>query len=201
MFLDQEYRMENRVSLIRELKLENGNRRFYGMGLFFDILKGKGGSEPAPEVTFPAVLGAAARGQYVPMSQIPDEIFSAGVLGTCCGIDPEEGKVYAPVDGTVSQVADTLHAVGIETGGIEILIHVGVDTVEMEGRGFKAAVKEGQRVKKGELLLTMDLEMIRAAGHPAVVIMAVTNTDDFSFVEEIASGAVGCGDGVLKVSK
>ena len=135
------------------------------------------------------------------MSQIPDEMFSQGIMGVCCGVNPEEGRVYAPIDATVTQLTDTLHAVGLEAGGMEILIHVGVDTVEMKGEGFANAVKEGQSVKKGELLLTMDLDKIREAGHPSTVIMAVTNTDDFAGVEETGSGAVQPGDGVLRVNK
>ena len=167
------------------------------MGLF-DFLKNK--EEPAA-IAFPAVLDAAAKGTFVPMAEVPDEVFSQGIMGACCGVEPEEGKVYAPVDGKISQVTDTMHALGIEAGGMEILIHVGVDTVEMNGKGFTNKVKEGQAVKKGELLMTMDLAEIKAAGHPATVIMAVTNSDDFASVEPVASGAVQPGTGVLKVSK
>ena len=166
---------------------------------FLDFFK-SGESEP-PSVTFPVVLGAPVKGTVVPMSQIPDEVFSAGVLGVCCGVDPEEGTITAPVDGKISQLADTRHAVGIEAGGVEVLIHVGVDTVDMNGDGFQAMVKPGQSVKKGSRLLEVNLDKIKAAGHPAVAIMAVTNSDDFASVEEIASGTVQSGDGVLKVSK
>ena len=169
------------------------------MGLF-DKFKKKGQEAPA-EITFPATLGAAAKGTFVPMDQIPDPVFSQGVMGVCCGIDPEEGKVYAPIDGKISQVTDTMHAVGIEAGGMEILIHVGVDTVDMNGKGFTNKVKMNQTVKKGDLLLTMDLDAIREAGHPTTVIMAVTNSDDFASVEAVGSGAVQAGDGVIKVSK
>lgn len=155
----------------------------------------------AEPISFPAALGAVAAGTFVPMGEIPDAVFSAGVLGTCCGIEPEEGRIVAPVGGKVTQVADTLHAVGLEAGGMELLIHVGVDTVDMNGRGFSCRVKEGQTVEKGQELLLVDLEEIRAAGHPATTILAVTNADDFSSVEETASGRVNCGDPVLRVSK
>lgn len=169
------------------------------MGLF-GFLKGKEPEAPAP-VSFPASLGSASAGTYVPMAQIPDEMFSQGIMGTCCGVEPSEGKVYAPIDCKISQLTDTLHAIGMEAGGMNILIHVGVDTVDMKGDGFANSVKLGQTVKKGELLLTMDLEKIRAANHPATVIMAVTNSDDFSSVEEVASGAVQPGDDVLRIQK
>lgn len=169
------------------------------MGLF-DILKGKK-PEQLDEITFPAVLGSPCKGEFVPMEHIPDEMFSTGVLGVCCGIEPAEGKVYAPIGGKISQMAETIHAVGIEAGEMEVLIHVGVDTVEMGGDGFRANVKEGQIIKKGGLLLTMDVEKIKAAGHPAVVIMAVTNSDDVGTVEAMCAGAVEPGNDVLKVSK
>ena len=168
---------------------------------FLDFLKGKGGEPKQDAVIFPAVLGAPAQGAFVAMEQIPDEVFSTGVLGTCCGVEPDTGNVYAPIGGTVTQVADTLHAVGLEAGGIELLIHVGIDTVDMAGDGFRVGVKEGQSIQKGELLLTMDLGKIRAAGHPATVVLAVTNSDDFASVEPLAAGAVQPGDDIMRVSQ
>ncbi len=160
----------------------------------------KDAPRPAPvPVPFPDVLGAAAQGTFVPMEEIPDPTFSQGVLGACCGIDPETGKVYSPMDGTVSQLADTLHAVGIEAGGVELLLHVGIDTVEMKGDGFKSHIKEGQNVKKGDLLLTMDLEKIKAAGHSATIMVIVTNSDDLASVEASASGKLMPGDPLMRL--
>ena len=160
----------------------------------------KDAPKPAPvPAPFPDVLGAAAQGTFVPMEEIPDPTFSQGVLGACCGIDPETGKVYSPMDGTVSQLADTLHAVGIEAGGVELLLHVGIDTVEMKGDGFKSHIKEGQNVKKGDLLLTMDLEKIKAAGHPATIMVIVTNSDDLASVEASASGKLMPGDPLMRL--
>lgn len=167
---------------------------------FFDFLKGKEQNAPLV-VTFPAALGATSKGNFVAMADVPDTMFSTGVMGTCCGIDPTEGKVYAPIDGKISQLTDTLHAIGMEAGGIEILIHVGVDTVDMNGNGFANVVKLGQSVKKGDLLLTMDLDKIRAAGHPATVIIAVINSDEFSSVDVVGFGAVVPGNDILKISK
>lgn len=162
---------------------------------FFDFIKGKGPSVvPSGET-----LSAYAKGTFVPMEQIPDAVFSQGIMGACCGIEPEDGKIYAPADGTVSQLTDTLHAVGIVSGDMELLIHAGVDTVEMNGDGFTNAVKEGQSVKRGDLLLTMDLGKVRAAGYPATVILAVTNSDDFTSVEPVADGRVQVGDTLLRV--
>lgn len=136
-------------------------------------------------------LNATAEGTFVPMENIPDDVFATGILGICCGIDPTEGKVYAPADGTVTQLAESLHAVGISTpSGVEILIHVGIDTVEMKGEGFTPFVKENDRVEKGQLILTMDLAKIKAAGYSPIVITAITNSDDFAQVTAAASGTV-----------
>lgn len=166
--------------------------------MLFDFLKKKPAQE---EVTFPAALGAVAGGTFLPMEQIPDAVFSTGVLGTCCGIDPAEGKVYAPISGKITQMADTLHAIGLEAGGMDLLIHVGVDTVDMNGDGFSVKVKEGQTVKKGDLLLTMDLDKIHAAGHSAATILIVTNTDDFASVKLVGEGTVQPGDAVMEVAR
>ena len=167
------------------------------MGLF-DFLKGKEAAKAEPAAV---VLGAPVKGNFVPMAQVPDEVFSQGIMGVCCGVDPADGRVYAPVDGEISQVTDTLHAVGIAAEGMELLIHAGVDTVDMKGQGFTMLVKEGQQVKKGDPVITMDLETIKAAGHPTTIITAVTNSDDFAKVEPVKTGPVQVGDDVLKVSK
>lgn len=173
---------------------------------FFDMFKKK--AEPAPEPVKPAapagplVVAADAKGTIVPMDKIPDDVFAQGILGTCCGIDPAEGKVYAPVDGEVTQVPDSLHALGIQgDNGLEVLIHVGVDTVEMNGDGFSSKLKVGDHIKKGQLVLEMDLAKIAAAGHPAVVITVVTNSDDYASVDLVAEGAVEPGADMLKATK
>ena len=167
---------------------------------FLDFLKKKENVQQAP--VWPAIIGAECRGTVVPMENIPDEVFSQGILGQCIGIDPAEGKVFAPVDGEITQAPDSGHALGLmSTGGVEVLIHVGVDTVDMNGDGFTPRVKEGDKVKKGQLLLEMDLDKIAAAKHPAVVITVITNTDEFAAVEGVASGTVEPGADLLKVSK
>ncbi|MDY4774341.1 MAG: PTS glucose transporter subunit IIA, partial [Gemmiger sp.] len=119
---------------------------------FFDFLK-KSAAPAAPAApAFPLVLAADAKGTIVPMEQIPDEVFAQGILGQCCGIDPTEGKVYAPIDGEITQAPDSGHALGIQgVGDVEVLIHVGVDTVEMKGDGFSPKVKVGDKIKKGDL--------------------------------------------------
>ena len=128
----------------------------------------------------PGTVYAPVSGKVIPSEEIPDETFAAGVLGQGVGIEPSEGVIAAPVDGEITTVAETKHAVGLSTpDGMELLIHVGVDTVAMNGDGFAAFVQEGQKVKAGERLLTFDRAKIAAAKHPDVVVVLVTNSDDY----------------------
>lgn len=131
----------------------------------------------------PGVVYAPVSGAAIPSEEIPDETFAAGVLGQGVGIQPDKGVIVAPCDGEISTVAETKHAVGISTpDGMELLIHVGVDTVAMNGDGFAAFVQKGQQVKAGDQLITFDREKIAVAGHPDVVVVLVTNSDDYEDV-------------------
>ena len=138
------------------------------MGFFDKLKKGLLGEEAAPAAKAGETLTvcAVAKGNAIPMADIPDPAFSQGFVGFCCGIEPEDGKVFSPVDGTVSQVPDTLHAVGLESGGMELLVHCGVDTVDMKGQGFTMLVKEGQAVKTGDPVIVMDLRPSRRRATP-----------------------------------
>lgn len=142
---------------------------------------------PQPQPAIPAVdcqpgaVYAPVSGTVFPSEEIPDETFAAGVLGRGVGIQPSQGVAVAPFDGEISSVTDTMHAVGITSpDGMEVLIHVGVDTVAMQGDGFTCFVQEGQKVKAGEKLIAFDREKIAAAGHPDCVVVLVTNSDDYS---------------------
>ena len=127
---------------------------------------------------------APSKGTLVSQENIPDETFASGVLGAGLGITPEIGVVVAPCDGTISTVAESKHAIGISTAsGLELLIHVGVDTVKMNGDGFKPAVAEGDTVKKGDLLLNFDIDKIKKAGYADTVVFLLTNSDDFNDVK------------------
>ena len=157
--------------------------------------------EPAP-VVFPAELSSPVSGDFIPMSALKDEAFSGGALGQCIGIKPEDGNIVAPIDGIVSEVTETAHAVVIKAGEIEVLVHAGIHTVNMKGEGFKNRIKLDQVVRRGEPLLTMDLWKVRNSGYDDTVIMAVSNSKDFAKVEALVTGGkVKAGDGVLKVSK
>lgn len=140
---------------------------------------------------------ACLTGRAVPMEKIPDPAFAEGILGPCIGIEPPEDagecRITAPADGAVTQCSETGHAVGITCGGTELLLHAGIDTVEMGGEGFGLLVKPGDTVKKGQPLLVMDAAKVRAAGHPATVITIVTETAgqvSFSDQTEIRAGEV-----------
>ncbi len=123
------------------------------------------------------------KGTVIPREQIPDDTFASGVLGDGVGIQPADETVVAPFDGTVSSVAESQHAVGVESNGMEMLIHVGVDTVNMKGDGFTCLVKEGDAVKAGQPLIKFDRAKIKAAGYSDTVAVLLTNSDDLEGVE------------------
>lgn len=124
-------------------------------------------------------LYAPITGAIKDLSETPDAVFAGKLLGDGIAMEPHEGLVVAPCDGKVAQIFPTNHAVGIETEqGIDLLIHVGIDTVELKGEGFKRLVEEGQMVKKGDHMLRVDLESIKAAGKSTMTPFIITNTDD-----------------------
>ncbi len=147
----------------------------------------------------PGAVYAPVAGAVIPSEEIPDETFAAGVLGRGVGIQPAEGIVLAPFDGEISSVTDTHHAVGVSSpDGMELLIHVGVDTVAMKGEGFECFVQEGQQVKAGDKLIAFDRAKIAAANHPDVVVVLVTNSDDYESLT-IQTGACKALDKVIQV--
>ena len=157
-------------------------------------------ASPAPQSTAPVVC-APLTGSIVARDQIPDETFASGVLGDGVGILPSAGEVVAPFDGTISTTAQTGHAVGLSgPGGVEMLIHVGVDTVEMKGDGFTMLVKEGDKVRKGQKLLTFDISKIKAASHPTTTAVLVTNSDDYAPFQLEKEGSVNAGDKLFALS-
>lgn len=146
------------------------------------------------------LLGAPAKGKAVPLAEVNDPTFSEGMLGDGVAVIPSEGKIYAPVDGEVGMVFDTLHAVSITADfGAEVLIHVGLDTVKMNGDGFTGHVQAGDKVKKGDLLLEVDLEKVKAAGYDTITPVLICNTDDYTSVEGLAGKDVVPGDDVIKI--
>lgn len=145
---------------------------------------------------------APVNGKIVEMGDIPDPTFSEGVLGWTMGIYPEDGTVRAPFTGKVVQVSDTGHAIGLEgNDGMELLIHVGIDTVEMGGMGFEPKVKEGDEVNAGQELLIFDRKAVADAGHPDVVVVIVLNADDYAATELVAAGTVAAGTKIIQLKK
>ena len=130
------------------------------------------------------MLYAPVAGKYITLKEIADGVFSEGMLGQGCGIIPEGTTMLSPVNGEVVSIADSLHAVGIKSDdGAEILIHVGLDTVAMKGKGFKPLVKVGDRVKAGQKVLSFDMGAIVAAGHSATSAFIITNTDECKILD------------------
>ena len=124
-------------------------------------------------------LYAPITGNYIPLAEIGDGVFSEGILGPGCGIEPEEERVVAPCNGTITIVADTQYAIGLRSeDGAELLIHVGMDTVEMKDGGFSAKVRKGDKVVCGQTLMTFSSAKIKAAGHPDTAAFIVTNADE-----------------------
>ena len=145
---------------------------------------------------------APLNGQAVALEQVPDEVFSEKVLGDGLGIIPSDGKVYSPVNGEISSVAETLHAYGFASDdGLEILVHVGLDTVALKGEGFKAHVKEGDRVQVGDLVAEVDLELLKSKGiNPITPVLVCDGGDDK--VMTAAEGIVKAGkDAVITLAE
>ena len=146
------------------------------------------------------MLGAVAKGKVVELKEVYDPTFNSGMLGQGVAIVPSEGKIYAPADGEIGMVFETLHAVSMTAdNGVEILVHVGLDTVELKGEGFEAHVQAGDKVKKGDLMLSVDLDAVQAAGYDIVTPILVCNTDEYAAVEGLAGKDVVPGEDVVKI--
>lgn len=161
-------------------------------------------SAPAPKAEAPAkamtesVLGSPMNGTVVALSEVRDEAFASGALGAGVAIEPSEGKLYAPADGVIDMVFETRHAVGMTTAhGAELLLHIGIDTVKLGGKHFTAHVQPGQAVRKGDLLVSFDMEAIRAGGYALTTPMIVCNTDDYSEIRILADGGIASGAALM----
>lgn len=145
-------------------------------------------------------IASPAAGRCVGVEKAPDPVFSGGMLGKGVAIEPSDGKFYAPADGVVSILFPTLHAVGITTPeGVEILIHVGIDTVKLGGKHFTAHVKRNDTVKKGDLILEADLAAIAADGCQTITLVLVCNTSAFREAVLDVEKDVAAGDAVIAI--
>lgn len=146
------------------------------------------------------ILSAHLSGKVMPLENVEDEVFSQGILGNGIAIEPENGEVKAPCDGVITNLVDSKHAVGIKSNdGFDILIHVGIDTVNLKGKFFEYHVQEGQKIKKGDVLITFDMEEINKQGYSLVTPMVISNTDEYSGINVIASDRVKSGDELLEI--
>lgn len=146
-------------------------------------------------------LAAPVKGQVKPLAEVQDEAFSCGVMGQGAAIVPAEGKVYAPCDGEIITFFPTGHAIGISSkSGAEVLIHIGLDTVKLNGKGFTPKKNQGDTVKRGDLLLEFDMDYIKKAGYDITTPVIVTNTDDYSEVKIVGSDKVNPGDDLIEVN-
>jgi len=139
-------------------------------------------------------------GEVIPLTSVADKAFASEIMGKGVAIIPSEGKVYAPASGRISAFFPTGHAVGmISKSGVEIMIHVGLDTVNIDRVVFTAHKKQGDRVKKGELLIEFDMAEIKLAGHDSTTPIIITNTADYSAIEALAQGNVSVGEKLVRV--
>ena len=157
--------------------------------LYKDPVKAAGATAASSAPAVPVHTGrkvsiaAPIPGKVVALESIPDETFATGILGRGIAVEPDQGKVYAPFDGTCESVFDTRHALNLlSEDGVELLIHVGLETVSLKGEPFKVHVKDGEKIKKGQLLLEFDMEMIQNKGCKTVTPVIVTNEDDLAGV-------------------
>lgn len=153
-------------------------------------------ADPGAVPSEAVVVAAPAIGTVVPLEAVPDKVFSSGAMGAGLAVVPTLGEAYAPVSGELVTVMP--HAFGIRTdAGLEVLVHVGIDTVALDGEHFTAAVAQGQRVRAGDLLTQFDLAAIEAAGYNPITVMIVTNDGPYSAVVPVASGEIAKGEAAL----
>lgn len=147
-------------------------------------------------------IASPVKGTEIPLSEVKDEVFSKNIVGKGAAVIPSEGKVYSPVDGTVASVFDTKHAIGlVSEEGVEVLIHVGLDTVELGGQHFTAHVAQDDKVTKGQLLLEFDMDAIKAAGYDTVTPVVISNTDSYLDVLAADAGEINAGDMLITIVK
>lgn len=169
--------------------------------LGFEDVPSDGSQQPAVHEGSREIIHSPIKGEVKALSEVKDGVFSAGIMGKGFAIEPEEGEVVSPVRGSVTTIFKTKHAIGITSDqGAEILIHIGLDTVKLEGQWFTAHVKEGDKVAPGDPLVSFDLEQIKAAGYDVITPVIVTNTDQYSFSPVKEIGKVQTKEALLALS-
>lgn len=165
-----------------------------GLVMFQALKKMFGGKKEQAEVLSPAA------GKVIPLSEVADPAFAQGILGKGVALIPSEGAFRAPVSGEVTVLFETGHAVSIKAdNGAELIVHIGLDTVQLKGQYFQTHVKQGDRVQVGDLLITADLEQIRTAGYDVVTPVIVCNTPDFPDMVCSTGMVVKAGDPLISL--
>jgi PTS system beta-glucosides-specific IIC component len=155
---------------------------------------------PASAATGTVDVLAPVAGQTVALADVQDKVFASGAMGKGLGIIPADGRIYAPISGSVKAAMKTGHAFGIKSDdGVEVLVHIGIDTVQLQGRGFESAVTRGQQVRAGDLLAVVDLDVVTAAGYDTTTLVMVTNTAQLAGVAPVAGGTLAQGDTAITV--
>ena len=158
-------------------------------------------AQPSKKLVEQVDLVSPMTGEVVPLADVPDEVFASGALGEGVAILPSDGNVYAPCDGVITTMMDSRHAVGmVADNGVEILIHVGLDTVSMDGKPFEYKVKQDQVVKKGDLLIVADLDQIKAAGFKSYTPVIITNSDDYVSIKATTEKTIKTGEKLLTIA-
>lgn len=143
---------------------------------------------------------APLNGKAIPLKEVPDQTFSQELMGKGIAIAPSDGVLVSPVDGTITLLFETKHAIGIKAdSGVELLIHIGIDTVKMNGEGFKSFIKEGERVTAGQKIIEFDLDLVKEKSPSSLTMILVTNVDDLKSVEPLNVDNIKQGDGLLSV--
>jgi len=164
--------------------------------------------ETEPKETVRTILKASGmvkaplKGEVIELSKVKDETFASGMMGKGVAIKPTEGKLVSPVDGVVTALFPTLHAAGVTSDeGIEILMHIGMDTVQLEGKFFEAYVKNGDKVKAGDLLITFDIDAIQKAGYEITTPIIISNSNQYTEIEATTKPEIVLGDGLLTITQ
>lgn len=145
------------------------------------------------------IIATPVDGRAIDITEVSDKVFADKILGDGMAVIPDNGRLYAPIDGTVENLLETKHALCmVSAGGVELLIHVGRDTVSLNGKHFTMHVEEGQKVKRGQLLLEFDREALLSEGFDLATPVVVSNSSEF-VMEKSASGAVSCGDVLFRL--
>ncbi len=166
------------------------------MGFWENLIHGSKKTAPKEKIVY-----SPLKGHVIPLSEVKDPVFSQGMMGPGVGIEPEDGNLCAPADGEITVAFPTGHAVALKTAdGMEILIHIGIDTVKMNGDGFQCHAEEGNTVKAGDPLVSFDLHKIRSAGYDATTMVLVSNAAELGTITAPAAGTVTVGDRLYAIT-